>query len=228
MDIDSHGQQHYTKTMSSRRSHKGMACAAVLCEALLEALSELACPAYTSELVPYLRARYGKFGSPLTPTRIERTIENNILTRRAEGSSLTKPSLCTALTSEHGEPIMKLIARTDWPLAQRVVGATTGRARYLLITARLCDLAINKKGDFADYLTLVRLVAAHARGLPGRVVRYERYDLEEWLGLSLELSRMTADEDEQARVDAAARLSTVPDFHPIFGIFDECLEVRNV
>lgn len=119
--------------MPSRGNYKGIAYATFLYEALLEALSELACPAYTNELVPYLRARYGKRGSPLTPTRIERIIENNILMQMAEGISLTKPSLCTALTSEHGEPIMKLVARTDWPLAQRVVGATAGRARHLLI-----------------------------------------------------------------------------------------------
>jgi hypothetical protein len=212
--------------MSSGGGHRGIADAAVLCEALLEALSELSCPAYTSELSSYLRARYGKLGRALTPTRIERIIGNNILMHRAE--ALINPSLCTALTSEHGEPVIRLIARTDWLLARRIVAATTGRARHLLITARLCDLAINNKHYFADHHTLLRLVAAHARGLPNTVVRYDRYDLEEWLVLSLDLSRVAAGEDEQARANAAARLSLTPNFHPVFGMLDQHLEVRGL
>jgi hypothetical protein len=224
VDIDSHGQHRYTKTMQSEWRHKGMSDAAVL----IEALSELNCPAYTSELSHYLRARYGKSSRALTPTRIERVVGNNILVHREGGMPSINPSLCTALTSEYGEAIMRLISRTDWPLARRVVAATTGRARHLLMTARLCDLALNKKGYFADHPTLLRLTATHARGLPDTVVRYERYDLEEWLGLSLELSREADGEDERARVDAAARLAITPGFHPIFGMRDEYLEVRDV
>lgn len=196
--------------------------------ALLAALAELTCPAYTEELALYLRARHGVMYRKLTPIRIERMVERNLGRLEAGGMALAEPALCTVLTAEHGEPVMKLVARTDWPLERRVAAATTGRRRHLLLTARLCELAISKKSHFADHHALLRLAAACARGLPDTVVQYMKYDLEEWLGLSLELVRATSGEDEEARTGAAARLSSLPGFHPMLGMPDERLEVHGV
>lgn len=197
-------------------------------DTLLGALAELDCPAYVEELALYLRARHGTVHRTLTPTRIERMVESNLRRHRAEGTALPEPALCTALTAEHGEPIMKLVARTDWSVERRMMAATTGRVRHLLLTARLCELAITEKGHFADAHALLYLAATHARGLPDTVVRYKKYDLEEWLGLALGLIRATSREDEEVRASAAARLLRLPDFHPIFGVPDGCLGVRGV
>lgn len=216
------------KIMPSQAGPEDTASNVALREALLEALSELTCPAYTDELAPYLRARHGRVYRTLSATRIEREVEGVFHRYGAEDVSPSEPSLCTAITAEHGESIMKLIARTDWPLTQRVVAATTGRVRHLLITARLCELAIKRKSHFAEHRALLRLTAAHARGLPDAVVWYNKYDLAGWLGLSLELIKASSGEDEEERAGAAARLSSLPGFHPIFGMPDERLEVRGV
>lgn len=197
-------------------------------DALLEALAELSCPAYTEELALYLRARHGSVCRTLTPTRIGRMVESSLGRYRGRAIPLLTPSLSTALTAERGEPIMKLVVRTDWSIGQRVVAATTGQVRHLLLTARLCKLAMSKRNHFADYNVLLHLAAAHARGLPNTVVRYKENDLEAWLDLSLELIRATFREDEDARERAAARLLTLPNFHPVCGVLDERLEVIGV
>jgi len=197
-------------------------------DTLLAAIAELGCPAYTEELALYLRARHGVTYRTLTPVRIERLVERNLRRHEAEGTALPEPALCAAFTAEHGEPIMKLVARTDWPLERRVVAATTGWVRHLFLTARLCELAINKKEDFANHHVLLHLAAARARGLPDTVVRYKKYDLEEWLGLALGLIRTTSGKDKEARAGIAARLSSLSGFHPIFGTPDERLEVGGV
>lgn len=197
-------------------------------DASLEALTELSCPVYTEELALYLRARHGNVYRRLTPIRIERTVESNLNKYRAGGIPLPGPSLCTGLTAEYGEPIMKLMARTDWSVERRVMAATTGRVRHLVLTARLCELAISKKRSFVDYHVLHDLAATRARGLPDTVVRYKKYDLKAWLSLSLELVRVTSIEDKRTRAMAAERLLSLPNFHPVFGRLDERLEVRGV
>jgi hypothetical protein len=113
---------------------------------------------------------------------------------------------------------MRLITRTDWPLAKRIMAPTTGRLRHLRLTSRLCELAISAELDFADHVQLLRIAAAHARGLPQTVVKHGEFEPEAWYHLARNLIEELYREDEQARVSTAARLARVPNFNLLYGV----------
>lgn len=188
-----------------------------LVETLLEALSNLDCPAYSSELSLYLRARWGNAYPSATPSRIERLMCKDFHLFEIKGALPSDISLCPALTAERGEPILRLMTRADWPLSHRLVAATTGRLRHLRITARLCELAISEEQSFADYKLLLRLTATLARGLPHVTVKYEHYESGTWCDLACKLIEEHSREDEQGRINAAARLLAVPEFNQFYG-----------
>lgn len=109
----------------------------LLLESVLEALSEIGCPIYSTELIQYMQARRLPNYPSLTSRRIERFMLSHLEKHEIRGTPLLQPSLCPALTVPRGEPIIRLMARSDWPLESRIVTATTARLRHLHIIARL-------------------------------------------------------------------------------------------
>jgi hypothetical protein len=184
-------------------------------EALLEALSTLSCSTYSSELSLYLRARWGE---STTPSCIERLVHRDFRLFERTVDLPSDISLCPALTAERGEPILRLITRADWPLSHRLISATTGRLRHLCITARFCELTMDKEQSFADYNLLLKHTAILARGLPHITVKYEQYEPETWCALAYKLIKALSREDEQARVSAAAQLLASPNFNQFYGM----------
>lgn len=195
-----------------------------LLESALEALYDIGCPIYCTEMAQYIKARWAHTYASLTSTRIERLMLSHIKKCGKGTSSLPPSSLCPTLTGIRGEPIMRLIARTDWSLEWRIIAATTGRLRHLRITARLCELALGDGRNFTDLSLLLRLTATLARGLPGVVIKHEQYELKVWRDLACGLIDVLSDEDERARINAAMKLLTVQNFNQFYGAPEEYLE----
>lgn len=171
-----------------------------------------------------MRARWASAYASLTPARLERFMLIHIRKCEIEKPSLPQPCLCPALTATRGEPIIGLITRSDWPLEWRIISSTTGRLRHLRITARLCELALSSKPNFADLPLLLNLIATLARSLPGVIVKYEQYELKAWRDLAHGFIKVSSDEDEEVRINAARKLLTIRNFNSLYGTLEENLE----
>lgn len=207
----------------SNQSHYNTFTSEELYVAVLEGLSALGCPVYGKELAVYLHALLATTRTFPTPARIERLMLSFLNKYEIGRLRAVHPMLCPALTMR-GETIIRLITRSDWSLEWRLIAATTGHLRHLRITARLCDLILNERHRFNDLHPLLRLASSLARGLPGTIVKYEQYNLEEWRDLALELINRSSDEDQLMRLDAAARLLSGPNFNQLHGLTEKVLE----
>jgi hypothetical protein len=117
-------------------------------------------------------------------------------------------------------PIKRLLARSDWPLEQRIVAPTSGRVQHLKITAALAQIALDAEQSAADPEMLRIIAADHARDLPGIQFRRGQFDLEEWRNVALGLLEELLPKDEEARRESAARLEKRGELIHLFGAPD--------
>lgn len=178
----------------------------------LDALEDLGFVTFTRQLGPYVEARYG---GKLPAARF------GVLARdeeRAYRSSRPRPVyLCFGLT-QNGEPIKRLLARSDWPLEERIVGPTTGRVQNLKMTARLCELAEQFEDSAFDIDRLRFLAADHARDLPGVRVKHGQFPLRDWRDKARHELERFEERDGRERADAAQRLAGRPEHARLFGV----------
>ncbi len=176
-------------------------------EFVLDVLEDLGWPAYTREVSLYLAATVDR---QIPPTRFGSLSADE---RKAfERGSATRPVwLCHGLTWNRGEGIKRLWARSDWPLAQRIVAPTTGRVQHLKITARLCDLALaaEQRREPEEQIERLRfLVADHARDVPGVAFKRGEFPLKAWRDVALDRLAELEPADAEARATAAEHLAS--------------------
>jgi hypothetical protein len=196
---------------------------------VLDALDDIEWPAYSRELMHYVRARYGRH---VNPTRFgtlasDESAAYDKRQRKAvtSGRSGARPEpravwLCFALTYDRGEAIKRLWARSDWPLDRRIVAPTTGRVQHLKLTKRLCELALEAGDAAADPMAMKIIAADHARDVPGVDFRRGDFPLGAWRDSAEALLRDLEPRDQEARRRAAELLSHRAERHQLFGAPD--------
>lgn len=186
---------------------------------VLDLLQELGGIAYAREVAAYAFARYdvvirrSRFGSLASD-------EEQAYARREGARSRNRTLwLCFALRHDDAAPVKRLLARSDWPLEERIWAPTTGRVQHLRMVVKLCDLALDaERVQLANPDALNDMIAAYARDLPVKVLPGE-YAVTEWreraLGLLQEgdLERT----DYELRLEAAERWSGLSEMHQLFG-----------
>jgi hypothetical protein len=183
---------------------------------VLDALDDLRWPAYAREISLYRAARYG---SEIPLNRFG-TLGSDEMKAFDRGSRPRTVWLCFCLTYNRAEPIKRLLARSDWSLAQRVAAPTTGRVQHLKITARLCEIAL-EAGDTADNPEMLKIVAAdHARDLVGITFRRGEFPLELWRETAIKLLSEVEPRDEELRHKAAERIASLSERYQLFGVPD--------
>lgn len=170
-------------------------------DVVLDVLHMLQCVAYSQQIAGLARAFFGR---EIAPTRFGTLSRDE---ERAYGGKRSSPRtawLCHALTYDQGEPIRRLWARSDWPLADRIVGPLTGRVIYLRLAARLAELA--SQSEWATDPELLKyIVADAARDLvPG--FKRGLFPLDDWRNAALAQLASVEEEDAALRREAADRL----------------------
>jgi len=179
---------------------------------VLDALHDIGFLTYSQTLGLYLKARYARI---VPPTRF------GTLTKDEEKSfKSARPRavwLCHGLTFNTGEAVRRLWARSDWPLADRIVGPLTGRVIYLRATVRLAELA-DKQAEVAADAELLKFIAADfARDL-GISFRRGDFPLAVWQQTAREMLGEIEQEDRKVREAAAEQMaSSMSEFEQLFG-----------
>jgi hypothetical protein len=179
---------------------------------VLDALDDIGWATYTRQLGPYLEARHGE---RVAPSRFGVLAADE---QAAFRNGRPRPVyIGFALTWDRGEPIKRLLTRSDWPLEQRIVAPTTGRVQHLRVLARLCEIADELGPRAADPDRLRFLIADHARDLPGVKVDRGRVELKRWRDLALEELQRFEERDGANRRQAAERLAGRSEWALLFG-----------
>lgn len=148
------------------------------------------------------------FGRDVPATRFG-TLAND--EAKSYDSSRARPVyLCHCLTHDKGQAVKRFWARSDWDLAERVVGPMTGRVHFLEGAAWTINLArLAADGELAaDKPEVLHYVAADQARDAGLVVKRGEFPYEDWLGaISVALERHAA-ADRDLRVSAAAELAS--------------------
>jgi hypothetical protein len=188
---------------------------------VLHILEEFGWPAFTREVGAYARARYGR---EILPTRFGPLMSDeakSFLRRDGAKSQSRAVRLCYALTWNRAEPIKRLLARSDWPLEQRIVASTTGRVQYLKMTQRFCELAAAVGKDAADPEMLRILAADHARDLLGVEFRRGQFPVEDWAQRARKQLADLEPRDLEQRRQAAERWAKLEEGYQLFGLPEE-------
>jgi hypothetical protein len=180
--------------------------------AVLDALDDLGVLSYSRELLLYINALSGRGASATRFGALAKDEQAAFESRRPRSVYL-----CHGLTSDRGEAIKRLWARSDWPLEDRVVAPTTGRVQHLRVTIRLCEIAA-AEGGAADPTMLKIIAADHARDLPGLRIKRGEFDLQTWRAVATEQLTKHAPGDHQRRLEAAERFRTLTAAEQLFGI----------
>ncbi|RUV30113.1 MULTISPECIES: hypothetical protein [unclassified Mesorhizobium] len=172
---------------------------------VLEMLQDAATPLNSLLLASVLRPLFGR---EVPSTRFG-TLSND--EAKSYDSSRARPVyLCHCLTHDKGQAVKRFWARSDWPLAERVIGPMTGRVHFLEGAAWTINLARLVDADelAAEKPDVLQYVAADQARDAGLVVKRGDFPYEDWLGaIAAALERHTA-EDLALRQAAAADLAS--------------------
>lgn len=169
-------------------------------DTVLDLLADVGVAAYSRELMLLLRARNGR---EVPASRFGPLASDEAAT--VEKGRPRPVYLCHGLTAERGEAIKRLWARSDWPLAERVVAPTSGRVQHLRMTISLCRLA-DEHERVVDAEMMYQLAIGHVIDLPGMKVRRDDVDLAAWRLRAEDLLAELLPEDEERRMLAAGEL----------------------
>jgi hypothetical protein len=173
---------------------------------VLDMLAEASWPLNSLLLAGVTRPLHGR---TIPSTRFG-TLSND--EAKSYDSSRARPVyLCHCLTPGQGQPVKRFWARSDWPLANRIMGPMTGRVLFLRGAAWTIDLArAVESGDrTADNLELLKYLAADQARNAGLLVKRGDFPYADWLSAIEALLERHADGDrvlreEEAKVLAAA------------------------
>jgi hypothetical protein len=170
----------------------------------LDMLQDAQCPLNSLLLVSVIRPLHGR---TIPSTRFG-TMSIDESTSFA--SSRTRPVyLCHGLTHDHGQVVKRFWARSDWPLAERIIGPMTGRILFLKGAAWTIKVAslVHKKQLAAVEPEKLNYVAADQARDAGISVKRGDFPYEIWLQTIAEAIARHDTEDRALREKAAAELS---------------------
>lgn len=130
-------------------------------EWLLETLSDVGHPLY-SQYVTALHVCH--FDRPLAATRLGTLAADE--RKRIETGRAAGPMLTNGLVANTGTPIKRIWARSDWPLADRVVADTSGRVLFLKTALWVFEQATRADAKWANQAALEMLANQLARDVP--------------------------------------------------------------
>ncbi|RST30123.1 hypothetical protein HMF7854_04255 [Sphingomonas ginkgonis] len=171
-------------------------------------LDEAATPLNSLMLAGIIRPLHGR----TVPATRFGTLSND--EAKSYDSSRVRPVyLCHCLTHDQGRAVKRFWARSDWPLADRIVGPMSGRILFLRGAAWAIDLARRVEAGelIAEQPEVLQYVAADQARDAGLSVRRGEFPYDEWLkAISGALDRHS-DHDrvlrEKAALELAARLN---------------------
>lgn len=164
------------------------------------ALAEIGVPARARLVADYAEARFGEQIESRALSALRRD------ERRAWGSSSSRPTyVVPALEGRFFQPIRGLLALSDWPIEQRLVGPWSERTDHLVATAQLArQLAWLNERDRDVAERLAPVVASMARSIPGALDGREVDTARVEAAAEAERAELAA-RDEPWRAEAAAR-----------------------
>lgn len=184
-------------------------------EVALEILQEARCPLNSLLIANVLRPLHGR---NIPSTRFG-TLSND--EAKSYDSSRARPVyLCHCLTYDQGQSVKRFWARSDWPLAERIMGPMTGRILFLkgaAWTISLAQLASEDRLDADNPETLQYVAADQARDA-GLSVKRGEFDYDGWLTAIASAIEKHDPEDRFLRESAAEELADrLSDRDQLFG-----------
>lgn len=125
-------------------------------------------------------------------------------------SSRAKPVyLCHCLTHDQGQAVKRFWARSDWPLAVRIMGPVSGRLLFLEGAAWTIRLAraVDRNEQAAAHPDNLNYVAADQARDAGLHVQRGVFSYDDWLEAIAGLIKRHRPEDEKRQIEAAETLS---------------------
>lgn len=169
-------------------------------EVVLDLLAEAGTPLNSLLIASVLR--------PLTGRSVASTRFGSLSKDEQASYTSARPRavyLCHCLTYEDGQAVKRMWARSDWPLAARIVGPRSGRLIFLKGAAWTVRLARDHANRAVDADTLNYVAADQARDAGAKVIRGE-FHHDEWLQVIEDQIRRLGPDDEAVRTEAADRL----------------------
>ncbi|EIU1669091.1 hypothetical protein [Pseudomonas aeruginosa] len=167
----------------------------------LDLLQEAQCPLNSLLLASVIRPLHGR---NIPATRFG-TLSNDEASS-FESTRVRPVYLCHCLTHDQGQAVKRFWGRSDWPLAERIMGPMTGRVLFLKGAAWTIALArqVSNGERVADNPETLQYVAADQARDAGMSVRRGEFPFDEWLAtITADIARYEA-EDKSLR-DAAAQ-----------------------
>ncbi|WP_414166375.1 hypothetical protein ACMATS_00225 [Streptoverticillium reticulum] len=155
------------------------------------------------------------FSGPLNTARLA------AVRRDEERSFRSSPNarayyICSALTADLLAPARALLALSTWPLEQRVVGPLTHRVHFLTSALRLAEAAAARTDDALQREPIRRLLLHYNRNIPGCPTQGP-LDLDALRHSAAAELAIHADDDADARTEAARRAQQLADVERLFG-----------
>jgi len=169
----------------------------------LDMLQEAHCPLNSLLLASVIRPLHGR---SIPATRFG-TLSNDEASS-FESSRARPVYLCHCLTYDQGQAVKRFWARSDWPLADRIMGPMTGRILFLKGAAWTINLArlVSEEQITADNRDTLQYVAADQARDAGFPVQRTKFPYDEWLAMIAAALNKHEAEDRALREAAAAEL----------------------
>lgn len=161
-----------------RTSRPSKDSARPLRDAVIDTLAEADFPLNSLLLASIMRPLYGRN----IPSNRFGTLSNDEV--KSYDSSRARPVyLCHCLTYDKGHAVKRFWARSDWPLAKRIMGPMSGRILFLKGAAWTIALArsVEEGTRCADNLDILKYVAADQARDAGLPVKRGEFPYEAWL-----------------------------------------------
>jgi len=171
----------------------------------LDLLQDAKCPLNSLLLASVIRSLYGR----VIPSTRFGTMSND--EANSFDSSRSRPVyLCHCLTFDQGHAVKRYWARSDWPLAERIMGPMSSRILFLRAAAWTIEVAhrVEEGKLSADNLETLKYVAADQARDAGLLVSRGEFPYAGWLSDIADAIDRHAAEDRALREATATELMT--------------------
>jgi hypothetical protein len=190
-------------TLEKRPSARGGKAGRPVRDIIVDMLQEAQCPLNSLLLASVIRPLHGR---AIPSTRFG-TLSNDEA-NSYDSSRARAVYLCHCLTFDQGQAVKRFWARSDWPLAERIIGPMSGRILFLKGAAWTIELARLVADDriAADNPDTLNYVAADQARNVGLLVKRGDFPYKDWLAFIAEAIGRHEAEDRAVREKAAAGL----------------------
>lgn len=187
-----------------RTSRPSKESARPLRDVVLDTLADANFPLNSLLLSSIMRPLYGRN----IPSNRFGTLSNDEM--KSYDSSRARPVyLCHCLTYDNGHAVKRFWARSDWPLAERIMGPMSGRILFLKGAAWTIALAksVEEGARSADNLDILKYVAADQARDAGLPVKRGDFPYQDWLAAIAATLDRHIEADRVVRVESAETLA---------------------